>query len=105
MSDDEYRGFLSWFRLCEYLILHDRGVYGFKDFREEVEDLQQCPGMYALDQSTSECVQPIMSVASSDTFVDVCTSVESTLAGVDVDAVSGPVVIHLLMCVQVLNQH
>ena len=32
-------------------------------------------------------------------------SVESTLAGVDVDAVSGPVVIHLLMCVLVLNQH
>ena len=31
--------------------------------------------------------------------------VESTLAGVDVDAVSGPVVIHLLMCVLVLNQH
>ena len=32
-------------------------------------------------------------------------SVESTLAGVDVNAVSGPVVIHLLMCVLVLNQH
>ena len=30
-------------------------------------------------------------------------SVESTLA--DVDAVSGPVVIYLLMCVLVLNQH
>ena len=33
-----------------------------------------------------------------------CASVESTLAGVDVDAVSGPVVIHLLMCVLVLNE-
>ena len=33
-----------------------------------------------------------------------CVGVESTLAGVDVDAVSGPVVIHLLMCVLVLNQ-
>ena len=33
-----------------------------------------------------------MSAASSDTFVDGCASVESTLAGVDVDAVSGPVV-------------
>ena len=31
--------------------------------------------------------------------------VESTLAGVDVDAVSDPVVIHLLMCVPVLNQN
>ena len=46
-----------------------------------------------------------MSAASSDTLVDVCASVESTLAGVDVDAVSGPVVIHLLMCMLVLNQH
>ena len=34
-----------------------------------------------------------------------CAGVESTLAGVDVDAVSGPVVIHMLMCVLVLNQH
>ena len=34
-----------------------------------------------------------------------CASIESTLAGADVDAVSGPVVIHLLMCLQVLNQH
>ena len=34
-----------------------------------------------------------------------CASVESTLAGVDVDAVSGPAVIHLLVCVLVLNQH
>ena len=34
-----------------------------------------------------------------------CASVESTLAGVGVDAVSGPVVIYLLMCVLVLNQH
>ena len=32
-------------------------------------------------------------------------SVESTLAGVDVDDVSGPVVIYLLMCGLVLNQH
>ena len=47
----------------------------------------------------------MMSAASSDTFVDVCASVESTLAGVDVDVVSGPVVIHLLICVLVLNQH
>ena len=39
---------------------------------------------------------------SSDIFVDECASVESTLAGVD--TVSGPVVIHLLMCVLVLNQ-
>ena len=46
-----------------------------------------------------------MSAASSDTFVDECASVESPLAGVDVDAVSGPVVIYLLMCVLVLNQH
>ena len=43
------------------------------------------------------------SQSSSDIFVDVCASVESTLAGVD--AVSGPVVIYLLMCVLVLNQH
>ena len=34
-----------------------------------------------------------------------CASVESTLAGVDVDAVSSPIVIHLLMCALVLNQH
>ena len=34
-----------------------------------------------------------------------CASVESTLAGVDVDVVSGTVVIYLLMCVLVLNQH
>ena len=45
------------------------------------------------------------SSVSSDTFVDVCASVESTLAGVDVDAVIGPVVIHLVMCVLVVNQH
>ena len=32
-----------------------------------------------------------------------CASVESTLAGVDVDAVSGPLVKHLLMCVLVLK--
>ena len=32
-----------------------------------------------------------------------CAGVESTLAGVD--AVSGTVVIYLLMCVLVLNQH
>ena len=50
--------------------------------------------------------------ASSYTFVGVCASVESTLSGfestlvgVDFDAVSGPVVIHLLICVLVLNQH
>ena len=34
-----------------------------------------------------------------------CASVESTLAGVDVDAVSSPVVIYLMMCVLGLNQH
>ena len=34
-----------------------------------------------------------------------CASVESTLAGVDVDAVSGPVEIYLLMCVLELKQH
>ena len=34
-----------------------------------------------------------------------CASVESTLAGVDVDTVSSPVVTHLLMYVLVLNQH
>ena len=34
-----------------------------------------------------------------------CAGVESTLAGVDVDDVSSPVVIHLLKCVLVLNQH
>ena len=45
------------------------------------------------------------SAASSDAFVGVCASVESTLAGVGVDVGSGPVVIHLLMCVLVLNQH
>ena len=45
----------------------------------------------------------MMSVVSSDTFVDVCASVESPVAGVDV--VSSPVVIYLLMCVLVLNQH
>ena len=38
----------------------------------------------------------MMSAASSDTFLDDCDGV---------DAVSGPVVIHLLMCVLVLNQH
>ena len=31
-----------------------------------------------------------------------CASVESTLAGDDVDAVSGPVVIHLLMMLMLL---
>ena len=36
--------------------------------------------------------------------VDVCASNQS-LAGVKVDADSGPVVIHLLMCVLVLNQY
>ena len=55
--------------------------------------------------STSECLQPMTSAARSDTYFEVCASLESTLAGVDVDAVSGPVVIHLLMCVLVLNQH
>ena len=34
-----------------------------------------------------------------------CAGVESTLAGVDVDAVSGLEVPHLLMCVLGLNQH
>ena len=34
-----------------------------------------------------------------------CASIESTLAGVDVEAVSGPIVKYLLMCVLVLNQH
>ena len=34
-----------------------------------------------------------------------CASVEPTLAVVDVDAVSSPVEIHLLVCVLVLNQH
>ena len=34
-----------------------------------------------------------------------CAGVESTLAGVDVDADSGPVVIHLLIYVLVFNQH
>ena len=36
-----------------------------------------------------------------------CASVESTLAGidVDVDVVSSSVGIHLLMCVVLLNQH
>ena len=46
-----------------------------------------------------------MSAASSVTFEDVCAGVESTLAGVDVNTVSRPVVIHLLMSVLVLNQH
>ena len=55
--------------------------------------------------STSECLQPMTSAASSDIFVDECASLESTLAGVDVDAVIGPVVIHLVMCVLVVNQH
>ena len=50
-------------------------------------------------------LQHTMSAASSDTFVDECASVESTLAGVDVDTVSGPAVLHLLMSVLVLNQH
>ena len=45
------------------------------------------------------------SAASIDAFVVVYAGVEPTLAGVDVDAVSGPGVIHLLMCVLVLNQH
>ena len=44
------KGLLSWFRVRECMILHDCGVYGFKDFREEVEDIQQCPGKYASDQ-------------------------------------------------------
>ena len=47
----------------------------------------------------------LLVVQYSDTFIDVCASVESTLAGFDVDTVSGPVVIHLLMSVLVLNQH
>ena len=34
-----------------------------------------------------------------------CAGVEPTLADVDVDAVSGPVVIHMLMYVLVLNLH
>ena len=34
-----------------------------------------------------------------------CAGVEPKLAGVDVEAISGTVVIHLLMCVLVLNQH
>ena len=34
-----------------------------------------------------------------------CAGVESTLAGVDIDVVSSPVVTHLLMCVLGLNQH
>ena len=55
--------------------------------------------------STSECLQPMSSAASSDTFVDVSISYEPTLAGLDVDAVSGPVVMHLLMCVPELKQH
>ena len=38
-------------------------------------------------------------------FVDVYASVETTIAGVDIDVVRGPVVIHLLMFVLVLNQH
>ena len=72
-----------------------------------MEAIQQCPGKFALDQWPLQLlsVQPMTSAASSDTFVDMSTCVESTLAGVDVDAVSGPVVIHLLMCVLVLNQH
>ena len=41
--------------------------------------------------------------ASSDTFVGMSNCVEPTLAGVDVDAVSGPVVIYLLVYVLVLN--
>ena len=51
--------------------------------------------------STSEYLQPMTSAASCNTFVDVCPSVEPTLAGVDVDAASGPVVIYLLMCASV----
>ena len=72
-----------------------------------MEAIQQCPGKCALDQWPHQLlsVQPMTSAASSDTFVDMSTCVELTLAGVDVDAVSGPVVIHLLMCVLVLNQH
>ena len=45
-----------------------------------------------LDQchsTSSECLQPMTCAANSDTFDDVCARVESTLAGVDVDAVSG----------------
>ena len=38
--------------------------------------------------STSEYLQPMTSAASSDIFADVCASVESRLAGVDVDVVS-----------------
>ena len=48
-------------------------------------------------------VQPMTLAASSDTFVGMSNCVEPTLAGVDVDAVSGPVVIYLLVCVLVLN--
>ena len=44
-------------------------------------------------------MQPMTSAASTDTFVDMSTCVEPILAGVDVDGISGPVVIHLLMCV------
>ena len=72
-----------------------------------MEAIQQCPGKCALDQWPLQLlsVQPMTSAANSDTFVDMRTCVELTLAGVDVDAVSGPVIIHLLMCVLVLNQH
>ena len=71
-----------------------------------MEDIQQCPGQCALDQWLLELlsVQPMTSAASTDTFVDMSTCVEPTLAGFDVDVVSGPVVIYLLMCVLVLNQ-
>ena len=41
--------------------------------------------------------------AVSSPVVIYLLSVESTLAGVDVDAVSSPVVIYLLMCVLVLK--
>ena len=44
------------------------------------------------------------SAANSDIFVDVYASIEPTLAGDDFDAISGPVMLHLMICALVLNQ-
>ena len=44
------------------------------------------------------------SAANSDTFADMYASIETTVAGVDFDAIGGPVMLYLMICALVLNQ-
>ena len=83
MMIEQCRSYLSWFRVCESLILRDcSGDWacwnGFKDFWCKEEAYKQYPGWYfrPAASSTSECLQHTMSAASSDTFEDVCARVE-----------------------------